>query len=108
MAQDEIKLTDEQKLAVAKGQRIGFYIAGLDLPNEEKEQMLGLLAEMNLEQLDVMLDALEKNYLSQTGQEADNALTQGLETAVKNFSDGMSLAQQKANRDLDALASGLK
>ena len=105
---EDIKLTDAQKEAVEKGKQIGFYIAGLDLPDEEKEKMLSMLSEMNPEQLDIMLAALEKNYLAQAGKPADDALKQGLEKAAETYSDDMRAAQEKANKDLDALASSIK
>ena len=105
---ENIKLTDAQREAVEKGKQVGFYIAGLDLPDEEKEKMLSVLSEMNQEQLDIMLGALEKNYLSQTGRQADDALKQGLGKAAEDYGDEMRVAQQKANEDLDALASSVK
>lgn len=105
---EDIKLTDAQNEAVEKGKQIGFYIAGLDLPDEEKEKMLSMLSEMNPEQLDIMLGALEKNYLAQAGKQADDALKQGLEKVAEDYSDDMRAAQEKANKDLDALASSIK
>ena len=100
MPQD-IKLNDEQNSAVEKGKRIGFLIAALNLPDEEKEQMIKLLPEMTAVQLDVFVTALEKNFLEQSGRQADINLREGLEEAAGDYRDAMIGAQKKAN---DALA----
>lgn len=102
MTQD-IKLNADQQAAVENGKKIGFLIAALDLPDEEKEQMLKLLPEMTLEQLNVLAAALEKNYLSQAGKQADIALKQGLESVAEQYSDDMTAAQKKAAADLAEL-----
>jgi len=105
---EDIKLTDAQTEAVEKGKQIGFYIAGLDLPDEEKEKMLSMLSEMNPEQLDIMLAALEKNYLAQAGKPADDALKQGLEKVAEDYSDDMRAAQEIAEDKLNAIAKSLE
>jgi hypothetical protein len=102
MPQD-VKLNDEQKAAVEKGKRIGFLIAALNLPDEEKEQIIRLLPEMSAAQLDVFLAALEKNFLEQSGRQADVHLREGLEKTADEYQSDMLGAQKKANDALSAL-----
>ncbi|MCX6781924.1 MAG: hypothetical protein NTW66_02295 [Candidatus Magasanikbacteria bacterium] len=99
----EIKLNEDQQAAVENGKKIGFLIAALNLPIEEKEQMLKLLPDMTLEQLNVLSAALEKNFLAQAGKQADIALRQGLEGAKEEYRGDMLSAQSKAAADLAEL-----
>jgi len=102
MPQD-VKLNDEQNAAVEKGKRIGFLISALNLPDEEKEQVIKLLPEMTTAQLDVFLTALEKNFLEQSGRQADVNLREGLEKTADEYQSDMLSAQKKANDALSAL-----
>ncbi len=99
----EIKLNNDQKAAVEKGKRIGFLIAALNLPDEEKEQILKLLPEMSTSQLGVLLSAMETNYLAHSGRQADNALQQGLTDVAEKYSADMADIQKKALNDLEDL-----
>lgn len=100
---DEVKLSDEQKEAVEKGKRIGFLIAALDLPDEEKETMLTLLREMDQAQLDTMLSALERNYLIQSDKLADAELQTGLKKVEREYEAKIAAAQNKATEELTSL-----
>lgn len=105
---DEINLTNEQQSAIETGKRLGFLVAALDIPDEEREQLITLMSEMNQEQLAAMAKALEENYLAHAGAEADAELKKGLETVAMDYAGKMRAAQNTADNKLNELAKELE
>ncbi|PIZ82020.1 MAG: hypothetical protein COY02_00790, partial [Parcubacteria group bacterium CG_4_10_14_0_2_um_filter_41_6] len=74
-------LTEQElrEIARAKGKKLAFLIASLNVDNETKEAIMALLPGMSLEQIERFLDILESKYLQQETQGIDEDFKKELE-----------------------------
>lgn len=84
---------DLKKQAQARGQKLGFLINALNVPQEQKQAWLTLLPEMSLEQIERLADILENQYL----QQQTKAIDKDLEKDLSKIKD----EHNQALKDLD-------
>lgn len=93
--------------AQKKGEKLGFLIASLNLPNEARESLLTVLPEMSVEQIDRLVSILEAAYLNQKTGNLDQDLSAKLAAAQTGFDKDMQKADKDALKELSQLEKDL-
>ncbi|MFA5061979.1 MAG: hypothetical protein WC526_02450 [Patescibacteria group bacterium] len=93
--------------AQKKGEKLGFLIASLNLPNEARESLLTVLPEMSEEQIDRLMVILEAAYLNQKTGNLDQDLSAKLTTIEAGFNKDMQKADKDALKELSQLEKDL-
>ena len=92
MPKQHILTADEVKGAMqAYGQRLGYFIAALDVADDVKEALLALLPEMTPEQLERLSDLLQGAFLA----EQTSALDSEFEAELKRIKQEHSTARAR-------------
>jgi hypothetical protein len=91
------ELSEAESAALIRGRKLGFLIAASTLPDDVKDELAVLIAEMTEEQQERLLDIFEAKYLNEKTADADNKLKEELEAFVKkNQADDEARAKRLA------------
>jgi transcriptional regulator of heat shock response len=100
--------TDLQELAIEEGRKLGFLIAKSPvLTGEEKEALLNVLPEMDVEQLQQLTQVLEAQFANAATPEIDAATASKLQAVQTEYEESVASAQQQALKQMADLQKEL-
>ncbi len=96
------QLKDEAK---SHGAKLGFFIASLNISDEDKEAILTVLPKMSLEQLDRFIAILEAQYEQQETKGLDDNFKQELQSIKDIYDKDMKEIDDSTIKEIDELIS---
>lgn len=92
-------------LNVAKetGKKLGFLISSLEISEEERGALFGLLPQMTEQQLTELTNVLEANYLRAASKKPDDQLAEALQSAGEKYQQAIHRLNAVATKDLNSI-----
>ena len=98
---------DPQQEARELGERLANLLAASNLPDEVKAGYMAMVPQMNLEQIDRLIKALE-TVVRNAAVAKEGALGASLQAAQASYEEARQAAQDKATAGLEEVESILK
>jgi hypothetical protein len=96
-----------EKQAKQLGERLAWLLAASSLPEDVKEAYITLVPEMEMEQIDALMQALEKHVADAAETEAES-FVENLKTIKDNHNKKQKYLEEKALAEMDDIERILK